>query len=270
MAIRNRLCPGSGQLAFLGEHCAHARRVWNLAVEQQSWWWPGRGSAPSVAERYRQLAQARRAEPGWALGPRRYSSRRCGTSTGPWPRSSITVTRPVGRVPGPRGAQGFAIRDTRVRRVSPTVGEVHVPKCGWVRFRWTRPLPLRLGVARVTCDRAGRWHVSFPAPQPPVAREPTGKTTAVDRGVCTALVTSDGHHYRAPRTSDRHAARYLALQRRLARQRKGSGKRERTRQAMALIAARAAGQRQDWAEKPVPGWSATTTSSSWRSSTSRA
>jgi hypothetical protein len=76
---------------------------------------------------------------------------------------------PAGR-PGyrsSRGAQGFAIRDTRARRISRRWGEVYVPKCGWVRFRWTRPLPDKLGVARVTCDRMGRWHVSFPALQPP-------------------------------------------------------------------------------------------------------
>jgi putative transposase len=250
MAIRNRLCPGPGQLAVLDEHCAHARRVWNLAVEQQSWWWPGRGSAPSVAERYRQLAQARRAEPWLGAGSssvQQQALRDFDRAMAAFVDHGNPAHRPGYR--SRRGAQGFAIRDTRARRVSRRWGEVHVPKCGWVRFRWTRPLPLRLGVARVTCDRAGRWHVSFPAPQPPVAREPTGKTTAVDRGVCTALVTSDGHHYRAPRISDRQAARYLALQRRLARQRKGSGRRERTRQAMALIAAQAAGRRQDWAEK---------------------
>jgi transposase len=62
-------------------------------------------------------------------------------------------------------------------------------------------------------------------------------------------VTSDGQHYRAPRISDRQAARYLGLQRRLARQRKGSRQRERTRQAMALIAARVTDRRKDWAEK---------------------
>ncbi len=124
-----------------------------------------------------------------------------------------------------------------------------MPKCGWVRFRWTRPLPARLGTARVTCDRAGRWHVCFPAPQPPVARQRTGQMTGVDRGVRTALVTSDGQHYRVPRISGRQAARYLALQRRLARQRRGSRRREQTRQAMALIAGRVADRRKDWAEK---------------------
>ena len=42
--------------------------VWNLAVEQQSWWRPGRGSAPGNAERMRQLAEARVAEPWLRAG----------------------------------------------------------------------------------------------------------------------------------------------------------------------------------------------------------
>jgi transposase len=104
-------------------------------------------------------------------------------------------------------------------------------------------------MARVTLDRAGRWHVSFPAPQPAVKRQPAGSAIGIDRGVRTALVTSGGQHYRAPRISDRRAARYLALQRRMARQRKGSGKRQRTRAAMARITASVVDRRRDWAEK---------------------
>ncbi len=250
MAIRNRLCPGPEQLAVLREHCAHARFVWNLAVEQQSWWRPGRGSAPLAAERYHQLAQARQAEPWLGAG----SSSVQQQALRDFDRAMAAFVDPANPARKPdyrsrRDIQGFAVRDTKVRRVSRRWGEVHVPKCGWVRFRWTRPLPARLGTARVTCDRAGRWHVSFPAPQPPVARERTGKVVGVDRGVATALVTSDGQHYRAPRISHRQAARYLALQRKFSRQRKGSRNRERTRQAMALIAARTADRRKDWAEK---------------------
>src|SRR5713226_8810320 len=65
----------------------------------------------------------------------------------------------------------------------------------------------------------------------------------------TALVTSDGQHYRVPRISDRRAARYLALQRRMSRQRKGSRKREKTRRAMAAISVTVTDRRKDWAEK---------------------
>lgn len=45
-------------------HCAHARYVWNLAVEQHSHWRRWRKSAPGFAEQCRQLTQARRAN-GW-------------------------------------------------------------------------------------------------------------------------------------------------------------------------------------------------------------
>jgi transposase len=224
--------------------------VWNLAVEQQSWWWPGRGGAPSSAERYRQLAQARQAEPWLGAGSssvQQQALRDFDKALAAFFDPANPARRPDYR--SRRSAQGFTIRDTRARRVNRRWGEAYVPKCGWVRFRWTRPLPAELGMARITCDGAGRWQVSFPAPQPPVARQRTGKMAGVDRGVATALVTSDGQHYRAPRISRRRAARYLALQRRFSRQSKGSRKRERTRQALALIAARVADRRQDWAEK---------------------
>ena len=65
----------------------------------------------------------------------------------------------------------------------------------------------------------------------------------------TALVTSDGQHYRAPQISGRQATRYLALQQRLCRQALGSRRREATRLAMAQITARVTDRRRDWAEK---------------------
>jgi putative transposase len=148
-----------------------------------------------------------------------------------------------------RGRQGFVIRDTKIRRISCKRAEVFVPKCGWVRFRWTRPLPGKPGMARVTLDGAARWHVSFPAPQPEIKRQPSGTAVGIDRGVCRALVTSEREQYRAPAISARDAARYSALQQRLARQQKGSRRREKTRLAMAKIAVRVADRRKDWAEK---------------------
>jgi transposase len=149
--------------------------------------------------------------------------------------------------------EGFAVhhvgRDFKIRRLSRRVGEVQVPKVGWVRFRWSRAVPGDVKSYRVTRDRAGRWHVSFPAPQPALGRKPTGAVIGIDRGVRTALVTSDGQHYRAPRISDRDAVRCLALQRRMARQQKGSRKREKTRQAINRITTRVTDRRKDWTEK---------------------
>lgn len=61
---RYRLVISLAQERMLREHCAHARYVWNLAVEQQSWWRPGRGPMPGYCAQAAQLTEAR-AEFGW-------------------------------------------------------------------------------------------------------------------------------------------------------------------------------------------------------------
>src|SRR2546429_5045712 len=61
MAHRYRMYPTAEQSAFMLErHCADARYVWNLAVEQFNWGRSGR-SAPGPSARQKQLAQARQA-----------------------------------------------------------------------------------------------------------------------------------------------------------------------------------------------------------------
>jgi putative transposase len=65
---RFRLQPTTVQEAVLREHCAHARYVWNLAVEQHGHWHPGRKSAPGYVEQCRQLTAARAENPWLAAG----------------------------------------------------------------------------------------------------------------------------------------------------------------------------------------------------------
>jgi len=60
---RYRLRPSPAQEAIILGHCAHARYVWNLCVEQESHWRPGRGKMPRFAGRCRQLSEARAADP---------------------------------------------------------------------------------------------------------------------------------------------------------------------------------------------------------------
>jgi predicted RNA-binding Zn-ribbon protein involved in translation (DUF1610 family) len=61
---RYRLFPTPAQQTMLRGHCAHARYVWNIAVEQHSHWRPGRAGAPGYLEQCRQFTQAR-AEHAW-------------------------------------------------------------------------------------------------------------------------------------------------------------------------------------------------------------
>ena len=58
---RYRLVVSPSQERVLRAHCAHARYVWNLAVEQHSCWRPGRRSAPGFLAQAGQLTEARAA-----------------------------------------------------------------------------------------------------------------------------------------------------------------------------------------------------------------
>ena len=84
------------------------------------------------------------------------------------------------RITGRRGRQWDA------RRVSRHVGQVWVPKAGWVRFRWSRAVPPGVKSYRVTQDRAGRWHVAFAAVPEPVPAPGIGEAVGIDRGVAVS------------------------------------------------------------------------------------
>ena len=255
MSARFRLMPTPAQEAIMQEHCAHARLIWNLCVEQESWWRPGRTGLPTWTERGRQLTEARSAFDWLRTGSQMVQEQAL--------RDFIQAMAAflAGSRQKPRWrkrgiSEGFRVSGTaskgahwEARRMSAHVGEVRIPKVGWVRFRWSQPVPPMAKSYRVKLDGRGRWHISFAAEQPEVLRADTCSQVGIDRGVRTALVTSDGQHYRAPRIASRRAGRYLELQQRMARQHKRSRKRERTRRAMAVIAARTADRRQDWAEK---------------------
>ncbi|MEV4178206.1 hypothetical protein [Nonomuraea sp. NPDC049709] len=72
-----------------------------------------------------------------------------------------THQRPTWRRRGQ--SEGFrivAVEPDDVHRRSRNVGEVQIPKVGWV-LRWSRGLPDGMKSYRVTRDRAGRWPVAF-------------------------------------------------------------------------------------------------------------
>ena len=248
---RYRLAPTPAQEADLRGHCAHARYVWNLAVEQHSWWRPGRGRAPGYLEQARQLTQARRDNPWLAAGSqavqqqalRDFDQARRNFFAGTHRRPSW---RKAGRDEGFRVA---AVKPGHIRRLSRNTGQLLVPKIGWVRFRWSRPLPTGVRSYRVTLDPAGRWHVAFAAIPGPVPAPGTGEVVGIDRGVTVSAALSTGETLTVPPLSAQRRARLVRLQRKLARAKRGSNRRARTRLAIARLRAREADTRKDWAEK---------------------
>jgi len=252
---RYRLLPTPAQEAVLRDHCAHARYVWNLAVEQHSHWRPGRTSAPGYLEQCRQLTQARAEHPWLAAGSQMVQQQALRDFAQAM-AAFVDPGNPAGR-PSWRKAgrdEGFRIvgrrgRQWDVRRLSRHVGEAWVPKAGWVRFRWSRAVPPGVKSYRVTLDRAGRWHVAFAVIPEPIAAPGNGETVGIDRGVAVSAALSTGEMLTAPGLSAGRGHRLRRLHRRLARARPGSNRRARVKRVVARLRAREADARRDWAEK---------------------
>src|SRR6202050_3847322 len=255
---RYRLIPTTAQEAALRDHCAHARYVWNLAVEQHSHWHPGRKSAPGYLEQGRHLAQARADTPWLAEGSQTVQQQALRDFTQAM-AAFFDPGNPAGR-PSWRKAgrdEGFRIvgrgRQWDVRRVSRKTGQVWVPKAGWVRFRWSRDVAPAVKSYRVTMDRAGRWHVAFAVIPGPVPAPGNGQVVGIDRGVAVSAALSTGQLLHCPGLTGRERTRLQRLQRRLARAKRGSNRRGRVKHAIARLRARGRGRRKGWAEKTSAG-----------------
>jgi len=252
---RYRLLPSPAQEAVLRNHCAHARYVWNLAVEQHAHWRPGRKSAPSYLEQCRQLTQAR-AEHDWLAAGSQTVQQQALRDFSHALALVFDLQNPTGR-PTWRKAdrdEGFRIAGRRgqhwdTRRLSRNVGEVRVPKAGWVRFRWSRGVPAGAKSYRITLDHAGRWHVSFAFVPGPIPAPSNGQTVGIDRGVAVSAALSTGELLHAVGLTGPERKRLRRLRRKLARARRESKRRARVKHAIARLCARDADRRKDWAEK---------------------
>jgi transposase len=230
--------------------------VWNLAVEQHAWWRPDRKSAPGYLEQSRQLTAAR-ADNQWlregsqtvqqlALRDFDQALKRFFDGTARRPRwrkkGESEGFRITGASSGSRAAWG-------VRRLNRNWGAVKIPKVGWVRFRWSRPVPADAKSFRVTKDRSGRWHLAFAVIPEPIAAPGNGEVVGIDRGVKVSAALSTGEMLAVPRLSAREQARLLRLQRKLARAKRGSKRRGKVKLAVARLNVRETRRRKDWTEK---------------------
>ena len=247
---RFRLLPTPEQEADLLGHCRDARYVWNLAVEQQQHWQPGR-KAPGYLEQCAQLTEAR-ADYGWLRAGSQTVQQQAlrdfaqamqfffnGTHREPrWRKAGVH-----------EGFRQVGLKPYHVERLNRRFGRVWVPKVGWVRFRLSRPVPQGVKSYRVTCDRSGRWHVAVAHIPEPITGPGDCSVVGIDRGVAVSAALSTGELLHAPGLTTGESKRLKVLQQRLARCKRGSSRREKTKRAIAKLKARETDRRKDWIEK---------------------
>jgi putative transposase len=247
---RFRLLPTVEQEQALLEHCRDARYVWNLAVEQQMHWQPGR-KAPGYVEQAAQLTEAR-AEYTWLRAGSQTVQQQALRDFAQAMRNFFRGThrRPTWRKASVHeGFRQVAVKPRHVERLNRRFGQVWVPKVGWVRFRLSRPVPDGVKSYRVTRDRAGRWHIAFAHVPDSIDGPGDGCVVGIDRGVAVSAALSTGELLHAPSLTGGESKRLVVLQRRIARAKRGSNRRRKTKREFAKLKARERDRRKDWVEK---------------------
>jgi putative transposase len=247
---RFRLLPTPEQEKALLAHCRDARYVWNLAVEQQQHWQPGRRT-PGYLQQCAQLTEAR-AEYAWLRAGSQTAQQQALRDFAQAMRNFFNGThrRPKWRKAGVHeGFRQVGVKSHHVERLNRRFGRVWVPKVGWVRFPQSRPVPDGVKSYRVTRDRAGRWHIAFAHIPDPITGPGDCSVVGIDRGVIVATALSTGELLNVPGLTRGESKRLKALQQRLARRKRGSHRREKTKRAIAKLKARERDRRKDWVEK---------------------
>ncbi|NEC88056.1 RNA-guided endonuclease TnpB family protein [Streptomyces sp. SID12501] len=271
---RFRTYPTSEQASVMLEHCAHARYVWNLAVEQHSHWYKGRKAAPGFAEQCKQLTEARRenewlcagnadvmqqalkdfakaknakftsgfGEPTWRKRFKHEGFRVIGTDRVPEFNDDGTAKI------NPKTKKHVMGRSVVVQKLNKRWAQVKVPGCGWVRFRLTRTGLPSAKTFRVTLKN-GQWHIAFAVIPEPIGAPGTGEIIGIDRGVKITAALSDGRTLDCPQLTTKERAQIRKHQRRAARAKKGSPEKTAEYAKAAKLKAREADRRKDWCEK---------------------
>ncbi|WP_455352332.1 RNA-guided endonuclease InsQ/TnpB family protein [Streptomyces sp. SYSU K217416] len=236
------------------QYAGACRLVWNIGLEQRREY-RRRGAWISYREQAAQLADAKRdplfswlrEAPGHVLQQVLMDLDKACRTHGTWAVHWRSKDRWQASMRFPEG------RCLRLERLSRKWAQVKLPKLGWVRFRLSRPLGGVIRSATLRWD-GRRWCVSFlvnTGREPATVSLERGRI-GVDRGVVNAAVTSkadwvtrDGFFDREFIT-DGEAERYLRLERRLTRAKKGSKRRRRIKETMGAITRRVRYRRADF------------------------
>ena len=253
MSTRQRLYPTPDESTMLARHCGDARYVWNLGLEQRGLYRPSRAAKITANSQMRELAEARRSFAWLAEGSssiQQQALRDLDQAFKNWWQNPGHFGWPTWRRAGQH--EGFRVVEVTTRRLNRKWAQVQIPKLGWVRFRLTRPWHDvdSCRSARVTLNRAGQWHVTFASPQPTLVRVSTNGAVGLDLGVTTSIATSTGELLNMPSLlSAGEAQRKRRLERRRARQVKGSKRHDVTNHQIAKLCERETARRKDWIEK---------------------
>jgi putative transposase len=253
------LRPTSKQADALAAALNDHRQLYNAALEERREAWRKCRVSVRYGDQSVQLKEIRRADPDgqgrWSFSSQQATLRRLDNAMQAFFRRVKT-----GKAPGfPRfkGAGWFDTVDWPKDRdgcrwnSTPDGGQVRVYLQGVGHVRVHAHRKVEGVVKTISVKREGRrWFVLLSCDEVPALNLPdAGSVVGVDIGVASFLTTSDCVHVANPRHGRRNADRLAAAQRALARKRRGSNRRRKTRERVAALHGRVRRQRLDHAHK---------------------
>jgi len=246
-----RLYPTSQQAALMAEVFGSCRAMHNVAVQQRNDAYEIAGKSVSYQEQTRDLKELRDC-PDTAPWLKRVPSQVLQQALRDVEAAYKRFFEGAGYPKFHKRGRNDSFRQpqsVRVRKLNGKWAEVHLAKLGWVRFRMHRPLEGVIKSATVKL-KAGQYHVSFQVEMPEKRdADNGGEPGGADLGVAHTIATSDGQFFDMPPHRPGEDERLRKLQKKLARQAKGSKRREKSKLSIAKIHARQARRRHDFAHK---------------------
>jgi putative transposase len=244
-AYKFRAYPNLEQASLFRQTAGCCRLVYNLCLEQRRLEWhrsaPRRLTATSQINELKELKAAApflRQVPHHPLQQairdldRAFQNFFEGRAAYPQPRTRFRHT-------------SFRYPDPLQIKLDRDGQRIFLPKAGWVKIRMHREI---VGdIKNVTVSQAGGWwYVAIAVEQAIDApRLKVGSTVGLDLGVANAIATSDGAVFDLPRLSKNEQRQVAALQKTIARRKKGSRNRLKAILRLRRMQARHARRRAD-------------------------
>lgn len=251
-----RLHPTEEQELQFQQYAGVCRLVWNLALDQRMNWW--RQYQAKTGNNLNYVTQARqlkdlRAEFDFIRNVSQTAEQRTLKDLDAAFRNFFAGRGgfPKFKKKGVNDAFSFAGRQITVEKLSAKWFLVRLPKIGFVKFRCTRPIEGRIREATVVRSALG-WQISIGCL---IDRDvaDVGGIVAIDRGVTVPLALSDGQMITLPASIDRICRLAKRAQRIASRRKRGSRRQAKAKKRVAMLFARQACVRRDWAHRATTG-----------------
>lgn len=239
-AYKTELDPNDGQCRLLAQHTGAARYAYNWGLRRRMDEYKRTGESTSAYTQQKQFAQHKR-EAGneWTYEVSNFVFQ---SALQDLDKAYANFFRRVKRGGEKPGFPRFKKRRTGQGSFR-VYGSIHVeprrvklPKIGWVRLKERGYLPVGAKpISTTVTQRVGRWFVSVQVDEEVQVEVATGDAVGVDLGLKTLAVASDGRTWESPKALRQHERKLACLQRKLARQTKGSKRRERTKQKVGRL-----------------------------------